>query len=263
MNITSVVSAGTQATPLRGKSALVIGASSGVGRATVNALIAEGARVAAVARGGEALEALRGQAAEPINTIQADAADPEAVQRLLRQLQPELIVLAAGVRPRMASLDEQTWESFSEIWNADTRAAFYLVKTALTTPLAPGSTVAIVSSGAAINGSPLSGGYAGAKRMQWLLADYAQQISERRKLGIRFFAVLPTQLIEGTAIGTAAAEVYGALRGISGAEHLKRNWPTPLDADKVAAAIVGCLRGDVAQGVTAIEVNGQGTEPLD
>jgi hypothetical protein len=41
-----------------------------------------------------------------------------------------------------------------------------------------------------------------------------------------------------------------------------KRFKVPLDADKVGAAIVGALRGDVAQGVTAIEVTGQGVEPL-
>ena len=101
-----------------------------------------------------------------------------------------------------------------------------------------------MSSGAAIEGSPLSGGYAGAKRMQWLLADYAQQLSTKRQLGIRFLAVLPSQLIEGTEIGSDAAATYGAVRGMSAADLLKRLWKVPLDVDKVAAAIVGALRGD-------------------
>jgi hypothetical protein len=36
----------------------------------------------------------------------------------------------------------------------------------------------------------------------------------------------------------------------------------PLDAHKVGAAIVGGLRGDLADGVAAIGVTGEGVEPL-
>lgn len=251
-------------TSIRGKTAIVIGGSSGVGRATVKALVSEGAdRIVAVARGGKALDALRAEMPKPVQTIQADATNPATVQRLLREFRPELVVLAAGVRPRMGALDEQTWETFSEPWNADTQAAFHLLKCALSMPLAPGSTVVVVSSGAAIEGSPLSGGYAGAKRMQWLLAGYAQQLSNKKQLGIRFLAVLPNQLIEGTEIGSVAAAAYGALRGMSGADLMKRNFEVPLDVDKVAAAIVGALRGDAEEGVTAVGVTGQRAEPLE
>ncbi|MFY9631276.1 MAG: SDR family oxidoreductase [Candidatus Cybelea sp.] len=247
---------------LKDTSALVIGASSGVGLATVKLLVSEGASVVAVARGRDGLDALAAEFDGAVQTVQADATDASTAQRLLREYKPQLVVLAAGVRPPMGTLDEFSWEAFSIPWNADTQAAFRLLKAALTLPLAAGSRVAIVSSGAAVGGSPLSGGYAGAKRMQWFMAEYAQEVSDAKNLGIRFLAVLPRQLIEGTQIGTTAAANYGATQGLSAADFLKRRWKVPLDADKVGAAIVGSLRGDLAGGVTAIGVTGEGVEPL-
>ncbi len=184
-------------TSLRGKVAVVTGASSGVGKATVQALVAEDVRVTALARGGDGLRALRAEAGPGVET----------------------------------------------------------------TPLREGSAVIVVSSGAAINGSHLSGGYAGAKRMQWLLAGYAQTHANAKKLGIRFLAVLPIQLIEGTKISVLASSSYAAWQGISPREYMSR-FEVPLDVQKVAAAIVGGLRGDVAAGVTAIAVSGKGVEPL-
>jgi NAD(P)-dependent dehydrogenase (short-subunit alcohol dehydrogenase family) len=86
----------------------------------------------------------------------------------------------------MSRVDEFDWASFSEAWNVDVKASFLLIKEALTLPLSPGSSVVVVSSGAAMDGSPLSGGYAGAKRMQWFLADYAQKVSNTKKLGSAF-----------------------------------------------------------------------------
>jgi NAD(P)-dependent dehydrogenase (short-subunit alcohol dehydrogenase family) len=247
---------------LKERSAVVIGASSGVGLATVRRLISEGASVIAVARGRDGLDAVAAEFDGAVRTVQADATDASTAERLLREYKPHLVVLAAGVRPQMGQLDEFTWEKFSIPWNADTQAAFHLLKAALTVPLASGSTVAIVSSGAAVGGSPLSGGYAGAKRMQWFMAEYAQEVSDAKKLGIRFFAVLPRQLIEGTEIGNTAAANYGAAQGLSATEFLKRRWKVPLVADTVGAAIVGGLRGDLADGVAAIGVTGEGVEPL-
>jgi NAD(P)-dependent dehydrogenase (short-subunit alcohol dehydrogenase family) len=249
--------------PLQDKSAVVIGASSGVGLATVKQLVSEGVSVVAVARGREGLSALSARFDGAVRTVQADATDATTAERLLREFDPQLVVLAAGVRPHMGTFDEFSWEAFSSAWNADTKAAFHLLKAALALPLRAGSTVAIVSSGAAIAGSPLSGGYAGAKRMQWLMAEYAQEVSDAKKFGIRFLAVLPRQLIVDTEIGTTAATNYGATQGLSAAEFLKRRWDVPLDADKVGAAIVSGLRGDIADGVTAIGVTGEGVEPLE
>ena len=245
----------------RGKSALVIGASSGVGRATVKTLVAEGARVLAVARGAEGLAELRSDVQGGLQTLCADAAEPATAEQLLREHRPQWVVLSAGVRPAVTPFDEQSWEAFSAAWNVDMKAAFHLARAATKVPLAAGSTVVMVSSGAAINGSPLSGGYAGAKRMQWLLAGYAQQVSDSKQLGLRFLAVLPKQLIEGTEIGAIASAAYAARQGVTAAEFMKR-YEEPLTSDKVAAAIVGALRGDVPQGVTAIGVAGKGVEAV-
>src|ERR671932_2923556 len=125
------------------QSALVIGAGGGVGRATADALTAAGVRV--LATGSE-----------------RDATDPAQVAALLAESDPDLVVVAAGTRPRMASIEEQTWESFSTTWNVDVKIAFEVGRAALARPLRPHSTVVIVSSGAGVNpgGSPLSGGYA-------------------------------------------------------------------------------------------------------
>jgi NAD(P)-dependent dehydrogenase (short-subunit alcohol dehydrogenase family) len=246
---------------LEGKTALVVGASSGVGKATVKSLISEGARVVAVARGAEGLAELRSRLGDGLELVRADAADPSTAGRLLTEHRPDYVVLTAGVRPHTAPLDEQTWETFTEAWNSDTKAAFHFAKAALGIPLRDGSVVVVVSSGAAINGSFLSGGYAGAKRMQWWLAGYAQKVADSKQLGIRFLAVLPKQLIEGTAIAGLASAGYGKTLGIAPADYMKR-FEVPLDCDKVAAAVVGALRGEVARDLTAIAVTGRGVESL-
>jgi NAD(P)-dependent dehydrogenase (short-subunit alcohol dehydrogenase family) len=183
-------------TSLRGKSAVVLGGGPGVGKVTVKALVSDGVRVTAVARSADRLRALKAEASDGLVTLQ-------------------------GVTPRMGRLDEFDLESFSAAWDVDVKAAFLLIKQALTLPLAPGSTVVVVSSGAAIDGSPLSGGYAGAKRMEWLLADYAQKVSDAKELGIRFLAVLPRP-IEGTTIGARAASAYSAMRGITAEVFMER-----------------------------------------
>jgi NAD(P)-dependent dehydrogenase (short-subunit alcohol dehydrogenase family) len=252
-------------TSFKDKSTVVIGGSSGVGKATVRALLAEGARVTAIARDAGRLRALEAEVSDghgqSLRTLPGDATDPGFALRVLGELRPDVVVMTAGAMPPMGRIDELNWESFSDTWNHDLRASFFLVKQALGQPLAPGSTVVLVSSGAAIGGSPLSGGYAGAKRMQWLLADYAQKASDARQLGIRTVAVLPRQLIVGTTIGTRAAATYGAVNGTSPEEYMKR-WEVPLDADKVAAAILTAARGDVPAGVNAVAVTGTGLEPL-
>ena len=50
--------------------------------------------------------------------------------------------------------------------------------------------VVSLSSGAALGGSPLSGGYAGAKATQRFITAYAQEEATRAGLGITFTAVV-------------------------------------------------------------------------
>jgi NAD(P)-dependent dehydrogenase (short-subunit alcohol dehydrogenase family) len=224
--------------------ALVIGAGSGVGQATASALTEAGANV--LASGSE-----------------RDATDPVQAAALLDEADPDLVVIAAGTRPRMASIDEQSWESFSAPWNVDVKIAFEAGRAALARPLHPGSTVVIVSSGAGVNpnGSPLSGGYAGAKRMQMFLAGYLQRAADARELGIRFVSLAPLQFLEGTAIGAAAAAAYGAEAGEPGESFIKR-WPQPLDPGGVARAILSIASGEEHQGETLLGVTGKGVEVI-
>ena len=100
----------------------------------------------------------------------------------------------------MRPIHRQTWQTFSRNWEVDVQHVFNWTREALLLPLEPGSVVIAISSGAAINGSPLSGGYAGAKATIRFIASYAAAESGRNALGIRFTAVLP-QLTGGNRPG--------------------------------------------------------------
>ena len=101
------------------------------------------------------------------------------------------------------------------------KAGLYWIQAALNLPLKPGARVLVGSSGAAENGSPLSGGYAGAKRMLWLMAKYANGVAKQKGLGIRFQAIVPQQIIGGTGVGDNASKVYAKAAGSTA----RRSWP--------------------------------------
>jgi len=195
-----------------------------------------------------------------VEVVAGDATDPEVVARSLGGVTPDLLVLSAGLRPRLAPVNEHTWESFSQVWNNDVKSTFLYGQESLRRPLPPGSTVVILSSGAAINGSPLSGGYAGAKRMQWLLASYLQGVSDARKLGIRFVALIPKQLIAGTEIASEASSAYSAKAGLTQEAFMAR-FGAPLTPPMVASAIMSIARGEAPAG-SALVISGTGLEPL-
>lgn len=224
----------------KSKKALVIGAGSGIGEATATTLTDAGYEVLG-------------------SRSDRDATDPGEVAALFAEADPDLVVITAGTRPRMAAIDEQSWESFSAAWNVDVKIAFEVGRAALERPLRPGSTVVIVASGAALGGSPKSGGYAGAKRTQMFLADYFQQLAASRELGIRFAAVAP-QLVAGTVIAEVAATAYAAA-GESAQDYMERRFPQQLDAAGVAAAILALAAGEHPE-ATNLLVTATGLSPV-
>src|SRR5439155_5692086 len=192
---------------------LVTGGSRGLGLGVVEALVARKASVTVVARNSVRLTELKARLG--VSIVSGDATDPVLAESVLRDVRPSVLVLNAGATPTMAPLHEQTWESFSKNWNTDVKAAFHWIQAALRLPLDRDSRVLISSSGAAIEGSPLSGSYAGAKRMVWLMAGYANGVAKDLDLDIRFQALLLRQIVGTTELGHAAAEAYARRKGVS------------------------------------------------
>jgi NAD(P)-dependent dehydrogenase (short-subunit alcohol dehydrogenase family) len=230
---------------LSGSTAIITGASRGFGRGIAEALTAAGIRVVGVARSG--------------GTVKADAADPETARRLIDEYQPHTIVLCAGAAPRMTPLQEHTWESFSRNWNVDVAQAFHWIRYALQRPLAPGSTVIAVSSGAAINGSPLSGGYAGAKATVRFITGYAALESERAGLGIEFVSVLPA-LTPSTDLGAAAVAAYAERQGVDVDTFIQSMRPA-LTAEQVGKCILEIATGE-RRDHSAYTLSSAGLSPL-
>ena len=247
---------------LTGKTTVVVGATRGLGYGIATAFAQAGAPVVAVGRSATASEELPG-ATGSIQPELADASEPTAAARLLDRHDPQVVVLVAGATPHMRPLPDQTWETFSVNWNTDVRISFYWLREALLRPLRAGSRVIVISSGAAANpqGSPLSGGYAGAKATQRFIAGYAQDAADRAGLGITFTAVLP-QFAPQTGVGRPAVEAYAAQAGQSVADFLEGR-PFPLLTPEIAGtALVELVQADPAGLSPAYLLNGAGLQQL-
>jgi hypothetical protein len=96
--------------------------------------------------------------------LSLDAADERAPSKVFDILPPGILVLCGGAFPPSAPLHELSWQEFSLNWEADTKIAFHFCKAALSRPLPAGSSVVLISSGAALAESPNSGGYHHARR---------------------------------------------------------------------------------------------------
>ena len=222
---------------LSGTTALVTGASRGFGRAIVAALSEAGADVVGVARDRSRLAELRAELGDGFTPVAGDAADPVLAGQLIDAYRPRTLALVAGASPLARPLPRQTWESFSRNWEVDVKQVFHWTREALLAPLAPGSVVVAFSSGAVVHGSPLSGGYAGAKATIRFIAAYAADESSRDGLGIRFISVLP-QLTPATDLGAAAVAGYAARQGVEVPAYLAAAGPA-LTAEQVGQAVLG------------------------
>ncbi|MFF1402244.1 SDR family NAD(P)-dependent oxidoreductase [Streptomyces sp. NPDC058294] len=106
---------------LDGRTALVTGGSSGIGRAVAGALARAGARVVVVARGEEQLTATVAElAAEGCRAawVSGDLGSREGVRAVAEEAagvfgEPDILVNSAGInlRPPMGELDEEVWDA--------------------------------------------------------------------------------------------------------------------------------------------------------
>ena len=248
----------TSTTDLSDTTTMVVGASRGLGRGIAAAFADAGAPVIAVARSAAPLAELAD--AGGIEPEVGDAADADVAASLLERHEPRAVILVAGASPLMRPLQHQTWETFSVNWHSDVRVAFHWVREALLKPLRPGSRVIVISSGAALNGSPLSGGYAGAKATQRFIATYAREEADRAGLGISFTTVLP-RITPLTDLGRPAVAAYAARNGQTEAEYLAP-FGAPLTPVMAGGALLELLRTDAAGLAAEYLLSAAGLQPV-
>jgi NAD(P)-dependent dehydrogenase (short-subunit alcohol dehydrogenase family) len=244
---------------LTGKDVIVIGASRGIGRRIVETAVGHGARVLAVARQETALRRME-QEISGIKVLSLDATDEGAAKRVFDLVMPDVLVLCAGAVPPTAAIHEQSWHEFSVNWNSDVKIAFQFCKAALTRPMRAGALLVLISSGAALSGSPISGGYAGAKRTQMFIANYSQKESDRLGLGLRFTTLAP-RIVPDTGIGRHAVAGYASYLGISAIDFVQGMSQPPTSTDVATALIELVMDPDRSKGKVFI-VSGKGLEAV-
>ena len=246
---------------LSGKTTIVVGASRGLGHGIAIAFADAGARVVAVSRTAATFPE-RANGSATIQLEVADAGDATVAASLLDRYAPEVIILVAGALPYMRPLQHQTWETFSVNWETDVRITFQWLREALLKPLRPGSRVVVISSGAALNanGSPLSGGYAGAKATQRFITGYAQDEANRADLSITFTALMP-RITPLTELGRPAVQAYAARSGQTDEAYLEQLGEV-LTPERAGSALVELIRAAPASTAPGYVLTGAGLQKL-
>jgi len=184
-------------TNLSGKTALVTGASRGIGRASALALAKAGAQVLVhYARGAEEAEAVAAQIRSGggrADTIAADLAAPDGPHELAKRVRAtvgdrlDILVANAGIS-KSAKIDEYTVADFDALFAVNVRAPFFLVQQLLPI-LHDGSSIILVSSlGAHAAVGTLSAYSATKGAVETLVKHFASALGAR---GIRVNAVAP------------------------------------------------------------------------
>jgi NAD(P)-dependent dehydrogenase (short-subunit alcohol dehydrogenase family) len=244
---------------LSGKKMVVIGGSRGIGRRVAEAGICNGAHVLAVARQKGPLEQLAREV-QGVTILDLDATEEAAPSKVFDVVEPDILVLGGGVFPPAVPLYEQSWQEFAVNWESDVKIAFHFCKAALLRPLAPDSSVVLISSCAAFTGSPLSGGYAGSKRTQMFIANYSQKESDRLGLGLRFMTIAP-RIIPDSKLGQHVVAGYSRYLGLTAAEFVKGMAAPPSSCNVASAVIELVLSPDRSLGDLFL-VSGRGLEAV-
>ncbi|MDR5753229.1 MULTISPECIES: SDR family oxidoreductase [unclassified Caballeronia] len=182
---------------LTGKTALVTGASRGIGRASALALARAGAQVLVHYSSGEkeaeaVVEAIRaaGGVAQKVAANLRDADGPHRLAARVRDVigqRLDILVANAGVS-KAASIEETTVEDFDDLFAVNVRAPYFLVQQLLPV-MCEGSSIVLLSSLAARAAVGTLSAYASTKgAVDTLVTHFASVLGER---GIRVNAVAP------------------------------------------------------------------------
>ncbi len=180
-----------EGTSLAGKTALVIGASSGIGLSTANLFADAGARVHAAARRGEAIQ--EGAEWRDVTAHALDISDAGAVWRVVDEVGQaggiDVLVVAAGMNFPERRLEQLTAERWDAMISVNLSVAFYAVRAALPYLRASQGLVVLISSVSGRWPDASGPAYQASKAGMTELAHAAG--FEEHQNGVRFTALLP------------------------------------------------------------------------
>jgi NADP-dependent 3-hydroxy acid dehydrogenase YdfG len=217
--------------PLAGRTALVTGASRGIGAAAARALAASGARVALVARSGGAIEALARSLGDGHLAVPADLATPAGTDAVVGAVTrwaggpPDILVNNAGTFAP-TPVAEQDPDAFAATLRLNLESPFRLVR-AFIVPMRSRGSGHIVTIGSVADRSARPGNAAYSASKYGLRALHEVLRAEMRGTGVRASLVSP---------GPVDTPIWDPVE-----RRLGRDFPARdamLAADDVARAIV-------------------------
>lgn len=239
---------------LQGRTALVTGASRGIGAATARALDVAGARVVLVARSRADLDAMAGELDHDPVVITADLGDVDAPAAVARQALDsvgvvDILVNNAATAARLPAVDVDA-ALIDELLGVNVRAPLLLIATLLPPMIERGAgSIINLSSVSGLVGTPRRAAYAASKgAVDAMTRSLAIELGPS---GIRVNSVAPG--VVDTALWAKNKAVPGVVETIDSQTPLRR-WATPEDI----ADVIVFLASDAARFVTAETISADG-----
>ena len=221
---------------LKGKTALVTGSGSGIGRSISRHLAMEGCNLVLAGRNLEALEETKSQCEEygvEVQAARVDLSDYSSIDALAASVhgQIDIFVLNAGISQRARALDT-AFEVEEKIMKVDFLSGVYLLKAFKDRILAaPHVQIAVTSSISGLFGFPLRSSYAAAKHA--MFGYYESLELEYPNIGVTF--LIPGRI--NTQISKSALEADGTPHA-----QMDPGQAKGMDADRCGAIAVRAIR---------------------
>lgn len=219
------------------KSAIVIGASSGIGRALVLKLIAENYSVVAIARRMELLEEMQRAHPRQVTPLQGDVADSESIRSLLeaeflRIQQIDLVVNCAGVGFMNRELE---WKPEQQTIRVNVEGFAAIAGVVVTKLIAQKSgTFVNISSVGALRGNPLAPAYTASKAFESNYMEGLRVGIRQSGLPVSIIDIQPgfvdTEMAKGDRLfwvaspETVADQIYQTIRRKRPHAYVTRRW---------------------------------------
>ena len=200
---------------LNNKIAVITGGSTGIGLATAQRFIADGAQVVITGRNKEALELAVAELGDRATGIRGDVANLDDLDRLFAQVQKQfgridVLFANAGIAP-FVPFEAVREEHFDSLFNINVRGLFFTVQKALPL-LSEGASIILNASVVAQSGLRSTSVYSATKAaVRSLGRTLAAELSPR---GIRVNVVSPgliqTPLVDKLGLSKDELEAFGA-----------------------------------------------------
>lgn len=243
---------------LDNKTALITGGTTGIGFATAQRFIDEGAQVFITGRRQPELDAATAALGSNATGIRGDVANLEELDNVFSVIASSgrnldvLFVNAGG--GAYATLEDLTPKAFDETFGINVRGTVFTVQKALPL-LAENASVIITGSTAASKGNPAFGVYAATKAaLRSFTRTWASELASR-KIRVNTIAPGPTETPGLTGLASDPAEAQGLLEMLAGEVPLGR-----LAQPAEIANAVLFLASDQASFVTGTELFADGGE---